>query len=352
MTLEADLSLSLGTLSLDVSLEVGEETVAVLGPNGAGKSTLLRALAGLVAIERGHVRLDGEMLDSPEEGVFVPPERRPVGMVFQDYLLFPFLTVRDNVAFGLRSRRVPRRQARQRADEWLARMGLEDRAASRPSELSGGQAQRVALARALATEPRLLLLDEPLAALDAGARLEIRDELRSRLTGYRGGRLLVTHDVVDAATLCNRLIVLEGGRIVQQGTIEEISQRPQSRYVADLVGLNFYRGTARDGVVAIAGDTAEVRIADHQAAGPVHISVHPRAVTLQSTSLPVSARNQWAGVVRSVDRLGDRVRVRVDGPLSVVAEVTPDALERLQLDLGSPVVAAVKATEVEVYAAS
>jgi molybdate transport system ATP-binding protein len=349
MSLEAAFGVELGTLALDVALEVGEEIVGILGPNGAGKTTLLRAVAGLVAAGSGRIAVDGEVLDDPGAGRFVPPERRPVNMVFQDYLLFPFLSVRDNVAYGLRAQRVPRREARRRAEEWLSRVDLSAYADERPGALSGGQAQRVALARALATEPRVLLLDEPLAALDAGAKIDLRHELRNQLTHYRGARLLVTHDPVDAAALCDRVVILEEGRIVQEGTLAAVAEHPRSRYVADLVGLNFYRGYADGGTVSVGGRA--VVIADGDVHGDVLLTVRPQAVTLQTTILPVSARNQWEGTVRAVEPLGDRVRVRIACDPGIVAEVTPAAVAALHLELGSRVVAAVKAADVAVVRA-
>ena len=202
-----------GTFRLDVELTTKSgETVAVLGPNGSGKTTLFRCLAGLLPIDGGRIELDGEPLDDPAHDVFVRPERRPVAVVFQDYLLFPNLTALENVAFGLRARGVAKAEARARATAWLERVGLADHAHHRPRALSGGQAQRVALARALATEPRLLLLDEPLAALDAGTRGDVRRDLRRHLATFDGVRLLVTHDPVDAYALADRVVILEAGQ--------------------------------------------------------------------------------------------------------------------------------------------
>jgi len=349
MALDAKFSLAIGAITVNARLSIGEEIVAILGPNGAGKTTFLRALAGLVAIDSGHIAVDGQVLDDPDAGVFVPPEGRPIGMVFQDYLLFPFLSCRENVAFGLRSRKVPKREAARRADEWLARVGLGDRSDARPSELSGGQAQRVALARALATEPRVLLLDEPLAALDAGARINIRDELRVQLAQTAGTRLIVTHDPVEAASLSNRVVIFEEGKIVQEGSMEEISLRPRSRYVADLVGLNFYRGHASKGVVTLPETDARVIIADDAISGAVLLAIHPSAVTLLLDDASTSARNHWRGHVTSVDHLGSRVRVMVDGDVPVVAEITTDSLRALKIAVGTEVVAMVKATEIQVY---
>src|SRR5262245_50582340 len=210
MSLQARVQLTLGDLDLDVDIAVATgELVVLLGPNGAGKTTLLRALAGLVALDSGRVVLDEVVLEDPEQHVRVPTERRPIGFVFQDYLLFPHLSALENVAFGLRARGVPRAEARRRAATWLKRVGLSHHARSRPAALSGGQAQRVALARALVADPRLLLLDEPLAALDIASRGEVRRDLRRHLASFDGTRLLVTHDPLEAMTMADRLVVLE-----------------------------------------------------------------------------------------------------------------------------------------------
>ncbi len=348
--LEADVALRLGALDLDVSLKVEPgELVALLGPNGAGKTTVLRTLAGLLAPDRGRVVLDGRVLDDVAAGVQVPPEQRPVGYVFQDYLLFPHLSATENVAFGLRSRGVPKKEARSRAAQWLERVGLAGQAEVRPKALSGGQAQRVALARALATEPRLLLLDEPLAALDASTRLSTRRELRRQLDRYDGVRILVTHDPLEAIALAERLVVLEDGRISQEGTSAEISARPRSRYVADLVGVNLVRGRS-DGQRFLAG-TASLVAAEPAPAGEAFAVVHPRAVSLHRAPPEGSPRNVWAGSADGVDYEGERARVQVGGPLPIVAEVTPGAVRDLSLADGGPVWVSVKATEITVYPA-
>ncbi len=252
--LDADIRLRLDRLSLDAVLhaEAGE-VVAVLGPNGSGKSTILRALAGLLALTGGRVELDGQVLDDPATRTRVAPERRPVALMFQEYLLFPHMSALENVAFGLRARGTDRRDARQRAAAALERLGVGPVAAARPGGMSGGQQQRVAMARALVTEPRLLLLDEPLAALDVSTKAEVRRHLRSVLTASTSANLLVTHDLLDAVALASRMVVIENGGIVQSGTPAEVTARPRSQYVADLTGVNLLRGTARGTAIDVDG---------------------------------------------------------------------------------------------------
>ena len=349
MSLEADVRLRLNGFSLDVHVEArAGELVAVLGPNGAGKTTLLRALAGLLPLEAGRVSLDGKVLEDPSRRLREPAERRPIGVVFQDYLLFPHLNAVDNVAFGLRARGRRRSPARKTAREWLARVGLGDKAGSLPRELSGGQAQRVALARALATDPALLLLDEPLAALDGSVRAEMRRDLRRHLASFAGVRLLITHDPLEAAALADRLVVLESGRVVQSGSVREVTERPRSRYVADLVGVNLYRGRARVGSVELEGGG---RFAVPGADGDVFCVVRPRSVALFRSRPEGTPRNVWPGRAAALDLEGDRVRVVVEGTPRTVAEVTPAAVAELGLAEGREVWVAVKATEIEAYPA-
>ena len=350
VSLSATVQLVRGTLDLDMRINTDErEIVAILGPNGAGKTTLFQAIAGLVPLTTGHVELDGVLLEDAATGRYVPTEKRSIGFVFQDYLLFPHLSVADNVAFGLRSRGHSRSAARIRALEWLERVGLARYADVKPGHLSGGQRQRVALARALAPEPRMLLLDEPLAALDAATRATIRRELKSHLESFRGIRMVVTHDPLEAAILADRLIVMEQGRQVQSGTPVEITEHPRSRYVADLVGVNLLRGEADHGSVRLADGTV-VSAADAET-GDVFAVIHPRAVALHRTRPEGSPRNVWPGRVNGVELYGDRARVRVEGQVQLVAEVTPAALAELRLGEGGEVWLTFKATEVAVYAA-
>ena len=350
MTLEARVRAGVGAFELDVQLAVAAgELVAVLGPNGAGKTSLLRALAGLLPLSAGRVTLDGVVLEDPVEGIRVPSERRPIGLVFQDYLLFPHLSVLENVAFGLRARGMARAAAIDEARRWLDRVGLPAEGDRRPVSLSGGQAQRVALARVLALNPALLLLDEPMAALDASTRVEFRRDLRRHLESFRGVRLLVTHDPVEAMAMADRLVVLENGRVLQSGTPADVTQHPRSRYVADLVGVNLFRGHASNDIITLAGGGSLT--AAGAADGDVFAVVHPRTVALYRTRPDGTPRNVWEGQAVDLDLEGDRVRVRLDGSPSIVAEGTPAAVRELGLDRGDSVWISVKATEINVYQA-
>ena len=350
MSLAAQVCVHRGAFTLDVEVAVDPgETVAVLGPNGCGKTTLLHALAGLVPLDAGLITLDGAVLDDVAHGISVPTERRPVAVVFQDLLLFPHLTALENVAFGLRCRGRSRADARRVAREWLERMDLGDRAHAGALALSGGQAQRVALARALAVEPRLLLLDEPLAAVDVQARAQLRRDLRRHLTSFGGIRLLVTHDPLEAFALADRVIVLEQGRIVQSGTPAAVTARPRSRWVADLAGVNLFRGHAGGGRVSLDGG-GELIVAE-AIDGDVFAVLHPRAVTLHRARPDGSPRNVWRGPVDEIDVEGTVARVRVATTPAIVAEVTMAAVGALALAPGQEVWVTVKATEVVLYPA-
>ena len=350
---DADIVWRRGTLDLEVALGASlGEVVAVLGPNGAGKTSLLRAVAGLDDGATGRIELDGRTLLGPAGAV--PAERRNIGMMFQEPLLFPYLNVRDNVAFGLRRAGARRAAARAAADDWLARYGLGGLGDRRPSELSGGQAQRVALARALAPRPGLLLLDEPLAALDATTRHEVRRDLRRLLTDHDGATLLVTHDALDAFALADRAVVIEAGRIVQEGTPAELARRPRSAYVADLLGVNVYRGVATAGTVVL-DDGSRLVVADaidrHAVAGDVFVAVRPNAVGVHVARPGGTSRNVWPGRIEAIEPAAGRVRVHVSGTPSIIAEVTPAAVAELALGIGSAVWVSVKATEIDAYPA-
>ncbi|MFE6450884.1 ABC transporter ATP-binding protein [Nocardiopsis dassonvillei] len=345
--LEADLRLSRGAFTLEASLTVRPgEILALLGPNGAGKSSALRALAGLVPLTGGRVLVDGR------DQTRTPVEHRPIGMVFQDYLLFPHMSALDNVAFGPRHQGLSRAAARERAAELLAHMDLSAYARVRPRRLSGGQAQRVALARALAVRPRLLLLDEPMAALDASTRIDVRARLRHLLEEFDGATVLVTHDPLDAMVLADRVAVIEEGRVVQQGEPAEVARRPRTAYVARLVGLNLFRGTAEGTTVTLDGDGpgGPVRVEAHEAhRGPALVAFPPRAVALYPHRLNGSPRNVWRLTVEGIERFGDQVRVHLAGNPSLAADISPAALAELGLARGDAVWAGVKAAEVECY---
>ncbi len=362
--------------ALEVELEVASgEVVALLGPNGAGKTTALRALAGLQALDAGWVRLNGAALDDPAAEVFIPAHQRPIGVVFQDYLLFPHLSALDNVAFGLRCRGTPRAQARTVALSWLRRMGLSEYAHARPRALSGGQAQRVALARALATDPALLLLDEPLAALDAATRVAVRAELRHHLADFAGCAIVVTHDPLDAMVLADRLVVIEHGRVVQRGTPAQVASRPLTPYVARLVGLNLLRGWAEGDQVRLPGgatltfvppESDTTRKTEQESGGvpqveadagapeggrQVLVAFRPAAVAVYLEPPGGSPRNVWPGTITGIDPHHGMVRLTVTGPVPLVAEVSTAAMADLKLTIGARVYVAVKATEVDVYPA-
>ncbi len=347
MTLHANVRVKRNGFELDVDLSAENgKTVAVLGPNGAGKTTLLRALAGLVPFD-GRIELGGKVLDDSTTGVHVPTELRRVGLVFQDQVLFPHMTVQDNIAFGLRSRN--RHEAARTAQFWLDGAGLGAHIKAFPRELSGGQAQLVALLRTLATEPELLLLDEPLSALDVTIRAEVRRDLSRQLASFPGVRLLVTHDPLEALALADQLVVLEHGTTVQTGTPEEVTAQPRSRFVADLAGVNLLRGHAHTDHVDLPGG-AQLAAPD-AGEGDVFAVIHPRSISLHLTRPEGTPRNVWQGKAQDIDLQGERVRVRVKGPVSLVAEVTRAAVRDLRLEPGIEVWMAVKATEVSVFPA-
>ncbi len=332
------------------------ETVALLGPNGAGKSTLVETLAGLLLPERGRVELEGEVLDEPARSVHVPPERRRVGVVYQDLLLLPHLSALENAAFPLRARGVAKHEARERARRSLERLGLGGRSEARPGDLSGGEAQRVALARALIHEPRLLLLDEPLSALDVRSRGEIRQLLRREIAAFAGVRVLVTHDPAEAMILADRLVLIERGRVTQIGTPSELRDTPRTHYAAELVGLNLFTGRLEpledgagriltaDGAVVVAWPP-ELDGPTERVIGllrPADVSLHVRPPE------GGSARNVLLGKVVAVNVEGERARIRVGSSPPVVAEVTLGSVERLALAEDVDVWASFKAVEVQV----
>jgi molybdate transport system ATP-binding protein len=340
-----DLSLThpLRSFALELSLEVGRETVALVGPSGAGKSSVLRVVAGLLSPLRGAVRVGETTWFDSGTGVDLPPEERSVGLVFQEYALFPHLSVRRNVTFGAA------REAE--VDALLRRFRIDRLADERPGALSGGERQRVALARALARNPRVLLLDEPLSALDAHTRATVRGELRELLAELQLPTILVTHDFEDAATLADRVAVMSEGRILQLGTPGDLVSQPDDPFVATFTGANVLRGVAapgRDGLTAVTLDTGGSMWSTDVASGPVALVVYPWEVSVSIGEPDDSALNHVRAPISSIVSLGNRARVKV-GPLT--AEVTSASGERLGLREGEVVVASFKATAARLLAA-
>ncbi|WP_030157688.1 ABC transporter permease [Streptomyces sp. NRRL S-244] len=317
-------------------------TIAVVGENGAGKTTLLRALLGLTPRAHAELRLGDTDVTA------LPPHKRQVAWVPQDGALFPHLSALANTAYGLRARRVPRAEARREAQLWLDRLGVGHLAARKPAQLSGGQAQRVALARALAARPRLLLLDEPLAALDQTTRARVRHTLRTHLAGFGGVCLIVTHDPVEAVSLADRVLVLADGRTLQDAPPAEVTRHPRSPWVARMLGRNAWPGTASaDGLVLAAGGRLVVAEALPEGSRALAI-IGPEAVSVHRDRPAGSPRNVWQGSVREITAVGSRLRVLVGSAEApdLVAEITPEAAAELGLVDGSPVWTSVKATEV------
>jgi molybdate transport system ATP-binding protein len=334
MALDVRISHPLRTFALELELSVGAEALALVGPSGAGKTSILRVIAGLLRPDRGCVLLDGEVWLDTSAAVYVPPERRRVGLVFQEYALFPHMTVRENVAFG----------GRERVDDLLERFGIAALGDARPATLSGGERQRVALARALARDPAVLLLDEPLSALDTFTRARVRAELRDVLRGFSLPTLIVTHDFEDAAALADRVGVLVDGKLLQVDTPSELVAAPADAFVASFTGANLLHGVASsggDGLTAVALDAGFTAYTADGGRGRVALAVYPWEVSVAREVPDDSAVNHVRAPIASLVPLGNRVRVRV-GP--VTAELTAQSVERLGLREGDVVVASFKAT--------
>lgn len=351
--LEARVRTERGAFRLEAELSAPTGTTALLGPNGSGKSTLVAALAGLVPLSSGAVRMGGRTWEDVSAGVRLPPRERRVGVGFQEPRLLPWLSALDNAAYGLRARGVPRPEARRRAGTWLDRLNAEHLASRRPASLSGGEAQRVALARALAADPEVLLLDEPLSAQDVEARGAARRALADAMAGFEGVALIVTHDPIEALTLAARVAVLEAGRVVQQGDAEALRRRPASAWVAALAGVNLLHGritaTQGDIVLECEGFRLSVLPRDVAPGAAAAAVIPPRAITLALDPQRSSARNVIAGRVASVDPGPDRVRVTLDTRPPITAEITRESLAELGIAPGTLVHAAIKVTEIEVF---
>ena len=332
-TLSLDVTLPLRSFTLEIELAISR-TVAVIGPSGAGKTSVLRCIAGLVRPKAGRVALDGEVWFDAERKLFRPPNERRVGLVFQEYALFPHMTVRDNISYA----------GKARVDEFLERFRIQHLANARPPELSGGERQRVALARALARDPGVLLLDEPLAALDANTKVTVRGELHELLHELRLPTLLVTHDWDDAAALADEVGVIVEGRLRQVATPGELVAHPADTFVASFTGANLLRGRTlheERGLTVVELESGDLAFSIDRVAGQVGVVVYPWEVAIANTRADESALNQIEGEIRSIVHVGNRVRVKVG---SVVAEVTSASIDALQLEEGKRAVAIFKAT--------
>ena len=337
--LDARVILNRDSLTLDVELQLQHgEVIAVLGPNGAGKTSLLHALLGWLELESGWIMVDGEVIDSPDTDSYVPPQHRPFGMVFQDGLLFPHMSVEKNILFGAGKdfKLKPLAESLQ-ASELLAKF---------PSELSAGERQRAAIARSLAARPKVLFLDEPFSALDIQGKRRGRSLLKEALAIGVSGCLIVTHDLVDAFTLADRVMIIEGGKLTQFDVPDRIRSRPGSEWIADLVGWNYYEGIGEGSVVTLPHGTT-IFTAQDDLDGPTSISINPASVSIFRSQPSGSPRNSWLSSIQSIEILGGRARVSLVGEIDICADITITAANELRQLISSEVWVSVKATEVD-----
>jgi molybdate transport system ATP-binding protein len=339
VTLE-QVTVPLRTFELRLSLAV-DSTVALIGPSGAGKSTVLDTIAGLAKPAAGSIRCDETTWFDAARRIFLRPEERRVGLVFQDYALFPHLTVRQNIEYARRSS----------ADAYLDRFGIGHLEHARPGSLSGGERQRVALARALARDPEILLLDEPLSALDAHTKIDVRAELQQLLAELEIPALLVTHDFEDAAALAGEVGVLVEGQLRQSGSPADLVAQPADPFVASFTGANLLHGRRQDGRTGttdvLLDDGTLVSTADDGGDGAIVLAVYPWDVTVSTSRPDDSAMNVVAGAITAITELGNRARVTI-GPLT--AEITVESVRRLGLEPGRLAFASFKATGTRVVA--
>ena len=337
--LDARVILNRDSLTIDVELQLQHgEVIAVLGPNGAGKTSLLHALLGWLELESGWIMVNGEVIDSPDTDSYVPPQHRPFGMVFQDGLLFPHMSVEKNILFGAGKdfNLKPLAESLQ-VSELLAKF---------PSELSAGERQRAAIARSLAARPKVLFLDEPFSALDIQGKRRGRSLLKEALAIGVSGCLMVTHDLVDAFTLADRVMIIEGGKLTQFDVPDRIRSRPGSEWIADLVGWNYYEGIGEGSVVTLPHGTT-IFTAQDDLDGPTSISINPASVSIFKSQPSGSPRNSWLSSIQNIEILGGRARVSLVGEIDICADITTVAANELRQSISSEVWVSVKATEVD-----
>jgi len=337
-------------LDVDFTVQPGQ-CLALIGPTGCGKTTTLRLIAGIAKPDHGRVEVDGEVLFDSDRRLSVPPQKRRVGFVFQDYALFPHLSVLGNVLYSPAARAQGKDRSLELARQALERVRLPGVEHVRPAQLSGGQQQRVALARALASGARMLLMDEPMSALDPHTRRQVRSELRALISSLGLQTICVTHDVADALTLGDVIGVMKEGKIVQLGDRRELLSQPRDAFVADFLGMNLLSGLARprpDGLTTVScGPHTFYSLSE--LSGEVLMTFHPWDVSLSLVEPDSSAMNVFRGKVTSVSHLGGRTRVTVENGISIIAELTHLSEERLGLDLGKEVYASFKASALQVY---
>jgi len=337
-------------LQIALSVPAGE-TLAVIGPSGAGKTSVLALIAGLMTPDEGRIVVGDRVLFDSARRINVPPEQRLLGYVLQEYALFPHMTVLRNIEYGMEARRMPRDEIARRSAETMRMLGISHLAGVRPTRISGGERQRVALARAIAAGGQVLLLDEPLAALDAQTRQNARGDLRRVIQSVGVAAVFVTHDYVDALAFGDRICVIDRGEVVQMGSQEDLLLRPKARFVAEFMGVNFLHGTAQppqDGVSKVLVDGIEVSTTLEEP-GEVFLAFSPVDVTLSAEPPAGSAQNVFRATVTALLQLGGRIRVDLDAGFPLVAELTPDSVARLGLEIGSNVYASFKATAIEAY---
>lgn len=330
------------------------ETLVIIGPSGCGKTTTLNLIAGLVSPDEGRIAVNGTVYLDSAARISVPADKRGVGYVFQDFALFPHLTVAENVAYPLQARRRPRHEVTAKVDEVLALLGISHLKTRRPPRLSGGERQRVALARAIACDAKILLLDEPLGSLDAQTRNHVRGELQRMLRLVGRITVMVTHDYVDALTFGDRICVLDKGRVLQIGTREELLLRPKSRFVAELTGVNFFEGAVEDceheGLAHIrVGECSLYANCDEQGAGNTLVAFFPSEVTISRSEPATSARNIFHSKIQEIIHMGDKVRLSLNSSLPMCAEISAAALQDLEVGTGDMVYASLKATAIKTY---